>query len=250
MQLEQLIEQYFNWGYFVQALPLLLGGARLTIGFAVTSQALGIALGMILALLKMSRFWPLRVPAVIYIDLFRGTPLLMQIFMFYFALPYVGLNLDPYVAGFLALGLNVAAYDAEILRAGIESIHRGQMEAARSLGMNYLKAMRYVILPQTFRRVLPPLTNDFIILLKDTALLSVIALPELLRVAREFAGRYANITSYVGAALIYLIMTIPLTRVVAVMEVRLAVSEGRERGESRRRRWFGPFRPGRLSDAG
>ena len=242
MELEALVHQYFNWGHFTQALPLLLAGARLTIVFAVTSQALGIVLALFLALMKISRFKALRVLATIYIDLFRGTPLLMQIFMLYFALPYLGLNLSPYMAGFLALGLNLAAYDAEILRAGIESIHKGQMEAARSLGMNYAQAMRYVILPQTLRRVLPPLTNDFIILLKDTALLSVITIPELLRVAREYAGRHANITAYVGAAAIYLLMTIPLSRYAARMERKLAESEG-EVIPSPKRKLFGFGRP-------
>lgn len=238
MQFEQLINQFFNWRFFTESLPLLLGGARLTVFFAITSQLIGFFLGLLLAMLKIQRMKALRWPAVIYIDLFRGTPLLMQIFLLYYALPYMGVNVDPYTAGIMALGLNVAAYDAEILRAGIESISKGQMEAARSLGMTYLQAMRYVVLPQTVRRVLPPITNDFIILLKDTALLSVIAIPELLRVAREFAGRYANITSYMGAALIYLVMTLPLTRVVAYMERRLAEAEGISPAERKKRKFF------------
>ncbi len=223
--MNEFIRNWANWADLKEILPVLIMGARYTVALAVVGQAIGAALGLLLALLRISKLKILRLPAIAYIDLFRGTPLIMQALILYTALPAFGLRLDAIPTGMLVLGLNTAAYDAEILRAGIESIHKGQMEAARSLGMNYLQAMRYVILPQTLRRVLPPLTNDFIILLKDTAILSIMAVPELLRVAKEWVGWKARFTGYTGAALVYLAMTLPLTRLVAWMERRLAVGE-------------------------
>ncbi|MBM3714093.1 MAG: amino acid ABC transporter permease, partial [Actinobacteria bacterium] len=163
---------------------------------------------------------------IVYVDLFRGTPLLMQIIFVYYALPYLGINLPAPVAGIVALSLNSGAYVSEIFRAGIESIERGQMEAARSLGMSYAQAMRYIIIPQTIKRVLPPLTNEFVALIKDSSLLSVIAISELLRTAREMMTWKLNPSSLTAAALIYLIITLPLTRLVNRMEQKL------KRGES------------------
>lgn len=223
--MNELIRLWFNWTDLKSIIPILLEGARITIFVAVVAQVLGVFGGLFLALLRISKLRILRLPAIAYIDVFRGTPLIMQALIAYTALPLFGINLDAIPTGILVIGLNAAAYDAEILRAGIESIHRGQMEAARSLGMNYLQAMRHVILPQTVRRVLPPLTNDFIILLKDTAILSIMAVPEVLRVAKEWVGWKAKFTGYTGAAMIYLAMTLPLTRLVSWMERRLAMGE-------------------------
>jgi polar amino acid transport system permease protein len=181
--------------------------------------------------MKISRFRTLRALSTVYTDFFRGTPLLVQILIAMYALPIAIPNLRlmipnyDMVGGVAVLGVNSGAYVAEIFRAGIESIHKGQMEAARSLGFSYLGAMRYIILPQTFRRVLPPLTNEFIALLKDSSLLSVVALPELAQQARNVSAWKANQSPFFGAALIYLAMTLPLTRLVAYMERRLAVSD-------------------------
>ena len=160
-------------------------------------------------------------PAAVYVEVVRGTPLLVQILFIYFVLPAFGVNLPAFTSGVIALTLNSAAYLAEIFRAGIESIETGQMEAARSLGMTYAQAMRRVILPQTFRRVLPPLTNEGIALLKDSSLVSVIGLTELARTGQELASRYAApLTIWPMVALLYLLLTFPLTRVAQQLERR------------------------------
>ncbi len=177
---------------------------------------------MIISLIRISRIRIFRFLAAVYIDVIRGMPLLLQIFLIYFGLGYLGINLSRFWAGVFALSICYAAYEAEIFRAGIESIHKGQMEAARSLGMGYLKAMRYIILPQAVRRVIPPLSNEFIALLKDTSLVSVISLSEVLYTGREIMGKTANVTPLVGAALLYLCLTIPLMRLVQYMEKRLS----------------------------
>jgi len=222
---QEFIRLWFNYSDLSEVLPVLVQGARITVVVAIAAQIIGVAGGLALALLRISKLKILRLPAIVYIDLFRGTPLIMQVLIAYTALPLFGINLDAITTGIVVMGLNTAAYDAEILRAGIESIHAGQMEAARSLGMTYLQAMRYVILPQTVRRVLPPLTNDFIILIKDTAILSIVAVPELLRNAKEWVGWKARFSGYTGAALVYLAMTLPLTRLVSWMERRLSMGE-------------------------
>ena len=149
----------------------------------------------------------------------------MQIIFTYYALPYVGINLPAPIAGIVALSLNSGAYVSEIFRAGMESIDKGQIEAARSLGMSYIQTMRYVIIPQTIRRVLPPLTNEFVALIKDSSLLSVIAIAELLRTSKEMMTWKLNPSSLTAAAIIYLIITLPLTRLVSYMEKKLKKGE-------------------------
>lgn len=216
-----MIVKYFNVEIAKEVLPYLLQGAILTLIFSASSEFFGIIIGLFLAILRVMRVKIFSFLALCYIDFFRGTPLLIQIIFTYYALPYIGVNLPAPIAGVMALALNSGAYASEIFRAGIESIERGQMEAARSLGMNYYLAMRYVILPQTIRRLLPPLTNEFIALIKDSSLLSVIAVAELLRVAKESMTWKLNPTSLTAAALLYLLMTLPLTRLVAYMENKL-----------------------------
>jgi ABC-type amino acid transport system permease subunit len=156
-----------------------------------------------------------------YVEVMRGTPLLVQILFVYFVLPSVGINLPAYASGILALTLNASAYISEVIRAGIVSIDAGQMEAARALGMSYWQAMRRIILPQTFRRVVPPLTNEGIALLKDSSLVSVIGLTELARTGQELASRYAApLTIWPLVALLYLALTFPLTRMAEYLEHR------------------------------
>ncbi len=195
-------------------MPYLLRGLLLTIRLALVSEACILAFGLIVALLRISRIRIFRAFAAVYIDVIRGMPLILQIVIIYFGLGHLGIGLSKFTAGVLALTVCYAAYEAEIFRAGILSIHKGQMEAARSLGMGYLKAMRYIILPQAIRRVIPPLSNEFIALLKDTSLVSVIALSEVFQRGRELMGTKANVTPLVGVALCYLIITIPLMRLV------------------------------------
>jgi His/Glu/Gln/Arg/opine family amino acid ABC transporter permease subunit len=221
MQLTELIRTYFNIGIIKEVLPFLLKGALLTILFSASSEIIGIVIGLITAIIRVTKIKVLSQLAVVYIDLFRGTPLLMQIIFIYYALPYVGINLPAPVAGIVALSINSGAYVSEIFRAGIESIDKGQAEAARSLGMSYMQSMNFVIIPQTFKRVLPPLTNEFVALIKDSSLLSVIAIAELMRTSKEMMTWKLNPSSLTAAAIIYLIITLPLTRYVSYMEKKL-----------------------------
>ena len=211
----------FDSGIVARTWSFFLRGAWLTAVMAATSLALGLPLGLALALMRVQAKSFVSTPAAIYVEVMRGTPLLVQILFVYFVLPSVGVNLPAFTSGILALTLNAAAYISETIRAGILSIDAGQMEAARALGMSYWQAMRRIILPQTFRRVVPPLTNEGIALLKDSSLVSVIGLTELARTGQELASRYAApLTIWPVVALIYLALTFPLTRVAEHLERR------------------------------
>jgi len=220
-----LFQTYFSISIIREILPFLLKGALLTVFFSATSEVIGIIIGLVTSMIRVTRIKVLSQLAVVYVDLFRGTPLLMQIIFIYYALPYLGINLPAIVAGIVALSVNSGAYVSEIFRAGIESIDKGQTEAARSLGLSYMQAMRYVVIPQTIKRVLPPLTNEFVALIKDSSLLSVIAIAELMRTAKEMMSWKMNPSSLAAAAIIYLIITLPLTRYVSYMEKKLKKSE-------------------------
>jgi polar amino acid transport system permease protein len=225
LDLRFLFEQYFNPSAIRGLGPFLLRGAFNTLKLAGIGELGGIVLGLAIALVVVSKRRFVRAPGIAYVDLFRGTPLLMQLSFIYLALPFVGIRLNVFAAGAIGLALNSAAYVAETFRAGIQSVERGQMEAARSLGMPYRAAMRYVVVPQAVRRVIPPLVNEFIALLKDSSLVSAlgatVASRELLRVARDAYAQSANATPFVAASLIYLLMTLPLTRVVNRLERKL-----------------------------
>jgi polar amino acid transport system permease protein len=222
LDLRFLVRQFFNPETLDGLWPFFLRGAFNTLRLAVIGEVGGVVIGLIVALMVVAPRRTVRAPGVAYVDLFRGTPLLMQLTFIYLALPFVGIRLDVFTAGALGLALNSAAYVAEIFRAGIQSVERGQMEAARGLGMPYRAAMRYVVVPQAFRRVIPPLVNEFIALLKDSSLVSAlgatVASRELLRVARDAYSQSANATPFVAASLIYLLMTLPLTRLVGRLE--------------------------------
>jgi len=202
-----------------KALPQLLSGAKLTLFLTFTALLFGIPVGLGISLLRISHFPPFRILAMVYVEVVRGTPLLIQIFIIYFVLPRLHLQFSSLASGVLALSLNSAAYIAEIFRAGIQSIDIGQMEAARALGMDYPTAMRWVILPQTLRRVLPPLTNEAVALLKDSSLVSVVALEELMRKGQILVTNTGEPTPiYLAVALLYLAMTLPLTFLVRRLE--------------------------------
>jgi His/Glu/Gln/Arg/opine family amino acid ABC transporter permease subunit len=200
---------------------LFLKGVWLTAKLAFLSLLLGLPIGLFLSLARVQSSRLLSAPAAVYVEVIRGTPLLVQILFIYFVLPLFGVHLPAFTSGVIALTLNSAAYISEIFRAGILSIDVGQMEAARALGMTYAQAMRRVILPQTFRRVVPPLTNEGIALLKDSSLVSVIGLTELARTGQELASRYAApLTIWPIVAICYLLLTFPLTRVAEYLERR------------------------------
>ena len=169
-----------NVDLMINSLPLLIVGAGITIQITAISVGLGLIIGMFVGIARICNVKVLRALAAVYIDFLRGTPLLVQIFLIYFALPMVvGQRVDPFIAAITACGINSGAYIAEIFRAGIQAIDEGQMEAGRSLGMSWVQTMRYIIVPQAFKNIVPPLGNEFIALLKDSSLVSVIGFEEL-----------------------------------------------------------------------
>ena len=212
----------FNFDLVVNSFPLLLVGAGVTIKITALSVALGVVIGLFVGIARISRIKILRVLAAIYVDFFRGTPLLVQIFLVYLALPVItGQRVDPFVAAIGSCGINSGAYVAEIFRAGIQSIDKGQMEAGRSLGMTWVQTMRYIIVPQAFKRVIPPLGNEFIALLKDSSLVSVIGFEELTRRGQLIIAKtYGSLEIWISVAVIYLAMTLTISRFVAYLERR------------------------------
>lgn len=204
---------------------LLLKGLILTLKISIISIFLGILIGLFTGLARLSNSPAPKWLAIGYIELIRGTPLLVQIYIFYFFVGQV-FRLSSFWAGTLALSVFAGAYVAEIIRAGIQSIHKGQMEAARSLGMSYYLSMRFIILPQAFKRILPPLAGQFISLIKDSSLVGVIALVELTRAGREIGTSTFNYFEvFFTVAALYLILTFTLSMLVQFLERRFAVSD-------------------------
>lgn len=222
-ELGQAVKPQGFWSFSGEVvLPRVLQGLGVTLQLTLGAGVFGVALGLLVALARISRNQGIRGAAVGYITLFRGTPLLLQLLFIFFALPLIiGIRLGPMAAGLTALSLNAAAYIAEIFRAAIESIDKGQMEAARALGMSHELAMRRVILPQTFRRLIPPLVNELAALSKDTSLVMVIALPELLYQTKQVAGTYLRPEVYAWAAVGYLIIVVTLSELARRLERRL-----------------------------
>ncbi|RAL24629.1 amino acid ABC transporter permease [Thermoflavimicrobium daqui] len=215
-----------DWSVVIEYKDFFIRGFITTIELTIVGIGFGLLIGLILGLMQISGKAYLKIPARIYVDLFRGTPLLLQVLAIHFAvIPTICeeiLQITPPSAlfsGFVALSLNAGAYISEIFRGGIESIEKGQMEAARSLGMNYAQAMRLVILPQAFKRMLPPLGNEFIALLKDSSLVTVIAVNDITYAAFTTAkSTFERMGPYITAAVMYLIITLILSRVVFYLE--------------------------------
>lgn len=204
--------------------PLLIG-LWTTLWLSAAASVFGLIIGLITGLCRVATNVTLRQLSVFYIEVIRGTPLLVQIFIFYFFLGTV-LDISRIVAGISALAIFAGAYVAEIIRAGIQSIPKGQMEAARSLGMNVPQAMIHIILPQAFKRILPPLAGQFISLIKDSSLVSVIAITDLTKSGREvITSTFATFEIWFIVALLYLLLTSVLSQVIAWVERRLAVSD-------------------------
>ena len=217
-----IFDTFLNWGVFVDTLPLLLSGIWITIGLGFAAILLGLAGGLFLVLLRLYGGVALRPAAILYIDVFRSIPVLVLLIVIYYALPFVGVRLSPFGAATTALSLVSAAYSAEILRAGIEAVPRGQFEAADALGFGALRRMSDIVLPQAVKLVIPPLTSNAINVLKDTALASVVAMPDLLKQATQAQALAANPTPLIGAALIYVVILLPCVRFVGLYEGRLA----------------------------
>ena len=219
----------FDISLVSNSLPLLLRGALLTLEITALSVGFGLILGLILGLSQLAKTPLLRWPAKVYVDFIRGTPLLIQIFIIYFALPaIIGQRIDPFVAAVAACSINSGAYVAEIFRAGIQSIEVGQMRAGLSLGMTWGQTMRYIILPQAFKRIIPPLGNEFIAMLKDSSLVSVIGFEELTRTGQLIiAETYGSLEIWTSVAIIYLVMTLTITRLVSRLEKKFKASDAR-----------------------
>lgn len=211
-----------NLQLVLDSLPFLLKGAVWTIILSLGGMFFGMLLGFGLALLRLYAIAPLNWLARVYISFFRGTPLLVQLFIIYFGLPELGLQLEPLTAALIGFSLNMAAYVAEIMRAAIASIDRGQWEAAASIGMSKSQTMLRAILPQAARTALPPLGNSFISLVKDTALAATIQVPELFRQAQLITARtYEVFTMYLAATLIYWILSSVLAHLQNRLEARV-----------------------------
>lgn len=221
----QFLGMFLKPQLLVTSMVSLFNGWLLCLGIVLSAYPLAIVLGLIFAFMKMSKYRIVRALATIYIDVLRGTPLFLQIYIMFFGLPMMGINLNNNLLGIIVIALNSAAYLAEIFRAGIESIPAGQYEAASSLGMNRAQTMFSIILPQTIRRVLPTVTSDFITSYKDTSLLSSVGVMELMMFAKNAVTVAGNITPYMAAAIFYLIITLPLIKAVSLVEKRLAASE-------------------------
>lgn len=217
-----LLNTFFNVPVLLASLPQLLFGLLVTLQIGVTSILAGLVGGLALALLRLYGARPVRVATRIYIDIFRSIPLLVLLIVVYYALPFVGIRLSPFVSAVTALSLVSAAYTAEIFRAGIEAIPHGQFEAAQALGLSPRHMMVDVILPQAIRIVIPPLTNNCINVMKDTALASVVAMPDLLKQATQAQALSANPTPLIGAAIIYFALLWPMVAAVGRLEQRFA----------------------------
>jgi polar amino acid transport system permease protein len=216
----ELIDTFFNWSILVRSFPILIRGLGNTILLGCTSIVFGSIAGLAVCLVRLYAPKLMRRIATLYIDIFRALPILVVLILIYYALPFVGVRLSSFVSAALALSLVFAAFTAEVCRAGIENIPKGQFEAAATLGLPFWVAMRKVILPQAIRVVVPPLTSNCVSVFKDTALASVVAMPDLLKQATDAQAMMANPTPLIGAAIIYLALLWPLVRLVGYLEER------------------------------
>ncbi len=215
-------------GYVIAALPALLQGALITLQLTAVAVILGSIGGIALGVARLSKIWLIRLAARVYIDFFRGTPLLVQLFMIYFGVPplvrSIGIDFtfNQWSAAVVGLSLNSAAYLAEIVRAGIQSIEAGQKEASESLGLGPTQTMRYVVFPQALRRMIPPLGNEFITLLKDTSLVAIIGYQELFRQGQLIVARnFRAFEIWFTVALIYLILNVIASQAFSLLERRM-----------------------------
>lgn len=217
----------FDFGLIWDSLPLLIAGAGVTIEITAISVGLGFILGLVVSVCRLSGWKILKAVAVCYVNILRGTPLLVQIFLIYFALPMlIGQRVNPFLAAVAACSINSGAYVSEIFRAGIQAVDRGQMEAGRSLGLSWMQTMWYIILPQAFRKVIPPLGNEFISMTKETSLVSVIGFEELTRRGQLIIAKtYGSFEIWLTVAAIYLVMTLSIAQLVSYLERRFATDD-------------------------
>lgn len=213
-----------DFGSLNKVLPVLLNGTIVTVELTVIAIICGCIIALIIAVLKISSNKVLNSIGAFYTWIFRGTPLLLQLYVFYYGLPALGIEITAMQAAILGLSLNSGAYVAEIIRSGILAIDKGQFEASKALGFTYFQTMKKIILPQAFRVIIPPMGNEFIALIKDTSLVSVITMEELLRKAQLFVSASGDaVTPYVMTGVFYLIMTTVFTFLFSRVEKRLSV---------------------------
>ena len=208
--------------YVIRIIPQMLEGSIVTAQIFFCTIVLSLPLGLLLSMGRASRFKVLQSIIAFYVWVMRGTPLMLQLLFFYFALPAVGIRFDDFTAAMIAFVLNYAAYFCEIFRSGIQAIPKGQYEAAHTLGMNYVQTMRRIIMPQVFRIILPPVSNETITLVKDTSLVYVLAMNDLMRTPRILVQRDFDITPFLVAGVFYLLATLVLTVMFEKLEQRFS----------------------------
>lgn len=228
--METIIDNFFNIEILIRSKKLLLGGLQTSLQLIGLGVLLAIVFGLVLAVLRNAHVPVLTPLIVLYIDIVRSVPILVTLLLIYYALPFVGIQFTPFVAATLAMSLNGGAYYAEIFRAGIEAIDPGHIEAARAVGLTYLQTMRYVVLPQVFRIVLPPLTTNTLELIKASAVASLVALPDILKQGRAAQSLFLNPTPLTGVFLIYLAILLPLVWLATYFEKRFIIDDRLKQG--------------------
>lgn len=223
-----------DFTFLTQYYSVFIEGAKFTILISIIALFFGCIIGMLVCLMKISNIKILKFISTVYIEVLRGTPILVQVYILYFGLPQIGINFpgilglsSAFITGAIGLSLNSGAYVAEILRGGIQSVDKGQMEASRSLGLNYTSTMKHIIIPQAIKNVLPSLANEFITLVKESAIISIIGVQEIMFSASTIRiSTYKGLEPYIIAAVIYLVLTFTLSRLVGLLEKKLSLSNG------------------------
>ncbi|GAC1040118.1 amino acid ABC transporter permease [Rhizobium sp. No.120] len=212
------VDTFFNSDVMISAFPQLLRGLWMTVALGVVSILIGVTGGLVVSLIRLYAPKPLQLLTIAYIDIMRAMPMLVVLILIYYALPFVGISFSAWWSAILGFSIVLAAYSAEVFRSGIESVPRGQFEAAAALGIPFLITLYKVVLPQAVRIVIPPTTSNCVSMFKDTSLASTVALPELLKEGQNAQGFYANPSPLIMAALIYIILLWPMVRLVSVLE--------------------------------
>jgi polar amino acid transport system permease protein len=222
-----LVDTFFNTDVLMSAFPALMRGLWNTLLLGIMSIIIGVPGGLVISLIRLYAPKPLQYLAVGYIDILRATPVLVVLILIYYALPFLGIRLDSWTSAVMAFSIVMAAYSAEVFRSGIESVPRGQFEAAAALGIPFLVTLYKVVLPQALRIVIPPTTSNCISMFKDTSLASTVALPELLKEGQDAQALYANPSPLIGAAIVYIILLWPMVRLVSLLEKKFKAERTR-----------------------
>ncbi|MGL5347712.1 MAG: amino acid ABC transporter permease [Peptostreptococcaceae bacterium] len=223
-----------DFSFLTEYYSVIIEGTCATILISIIALFFGCIIGMIVCLMKIANLKILKVIASVYIEVIRGTPVLVQVFILYFGLPQIGINFpgvlglsSAFVTGAIGLSINSGAYVAEILRGGIQSVDKGQMEASRSLGLSYVSTMKHIIIPQAVKYSLPALANEFVTLVKESAIISIVGVQEIMFSASTIRiSTYKALEPYIVAAVIYFVLTFTLSKLVGLLEKKLSLSNG------------------------